>query len=339
MTSKKWYLPEVWFTVALFGLAMILSATLGLKFNLPSGDRAEFVGIHYLYPLIGVALWGCVAAFGQRKNLAMTFLVALPCYALVMICHFNIKLWAHLINPTLWDSVFWQLDVALHPIVDACMAIRRALAPVIPLEANFYMTAFIGMFYLSFCFHAVRDPHNFRTLFLAALIFQGLGALSYLVMPALGPFLYEQGVEPLQTFGQQGMLGDYHDMMAQGPAWVAANGSAHFTVGVGAMPSLHTGGSFLFLLFAWRYAKVLVPLYLMLFGFIVIDSIANRWHYLIDVPVGMLLALSCAWIAHKLNPRPSEQAATDAKPDAGGEFVRKLLSKGRQAAASAPASQ
>ena len=311
MASKKWYFPEVWITLALFATCVTVSIALGLRFNLPSGNRAEFVGIHYLYPLIGVAIWGCVAAIFQRNNLAKIFLVALPCYALVMICHFNIKLWAPHINPVLWDSVYWQIDVALHPVVDAAFAIRRSMTPLIPLDSNMYMVAFIAMFYVSFCFHAMRDPKHFRTLFLAALLFQGLGALCYLVMPALGPFLYEQGVEPMQTFGQQGMLGDYRANVAEGVSWIARNGSEHFTVGLGAMPSLHTGGSFLFLLFAWHYARVLVPLYTILFSFIVVDSIANRWHYLVDVPAGLALALFCAWAAERLNASAPEDARSN----------------------------
>lgn len=335
MTQKKWFFPELWFTGGLLALVLTFSAVLGFRFNLPGGDRAAFVGIHYLYPLIGVAIWGVVAAIGQRKNLAKTFLVALPCYAVVLVCHFNLKLWAPHINPLLWDSVYWRIDLALHPIVDACFALRRAIVPLVPLESNLYMIAFIAMFYLSFCFQAVRDPHNFRTLFLAALIFQGLGAIAYLVMPALGPFIHEQGVEPMQTLAQQGMLGDYHANMAGGAAWIAANGATHLTVGLAAMPSLHTGGSFLFLLFAWRYARVLVPLYLALFGFILIDSIASRWHYLIDVPVGMTLAYFCAWIAERLNPRTGAEPVSPlaAGPDPVVELIARLRRKFAQSRA------
>src|SRR5690606_22886979 len=159
----------------------------------------------------------------------------------------------------------------LRPLVDACFALRQAMAPIIPLDSNFYMTAFIAMFYVSFCFHALRSPHQFRTLFLAALIFQGTGALAYLVMPAIGPFLYESGIEPLQTSAQASMLSVRDDIVNGGANWIAANGGTHITVGLAAMPSLHTGGSFLFLLFAWRYARVLLPLYLPLFAFISLD--------------------------------------------------------------------
>jgi hypothetical protein len=287
-------------------VTLVAALWTGLPLSLPNGERAAFVGIHYLYPLIGVALCGAVILLYRRDALALTFLVALPAYTLVLLGHFNLKLWIPHLNPLLWDGVYWQIDQALRPLVEACFAIRRAIAPVIPLDSNFYMTAFIMLFYLSFCIHAVRDRHEFRTLFLAALLFQSLGALAYLVMPALGPFIYENGVEPLTTIAQHSMLASYHANAAGGAAWIAANGGAQLTVGLAAMPSLHTGGAFLFLLFAWRSARVLLPIYVPLFAFIAIDAVANRWHYLVDLPAGMLLAAVCAWAAVRLNGRSAQ---------------------------------
>jgi hypothetical protein len=325
MTQRKWFLPEIWFTAALFGLTMVIAASLGFRFHLPSGDRAAFVGIHYLYPLIGVAIWGVLAFIGQRRELAQTFMIALPCYAVVLVCHFNLKLWGPHINPVMWDDFYWQTDTWLRPLVDACFALRQAISPVIGLDSNFYMTAFIAMFYVSFCFHALRSPHQFRTLFLAALIFQGMGALAYLVMPAIGPFLYESGIEPLQTGAQQSMLAVRGHIVSGGADWIAANGGTHITVGLAAMPSLHTGGSFLFLLFAWRYARILLPLYVPLFAFISIDAVASRWHYFIDLPAGIALAFACAWAAEKLNPRSTEELAS--VPQVQSDAMLELLGR------------
>lgn len=283
-------------------LFMTLAAAFALGFPLsfPNSNEAAFVGVHYLYPLIGVAVCGAVILVFRRDAIATTFLAALPAYAVVLLCHFNLKLWIPHINPVQWDDAYWQIDQALRPLVDACFEIRHATAPVVPLDSNYYMIAFIVLFYLSFCVHAVSDRQEFRTLFIAALLFQATGALAYLAMPALGPFIYEEGLEPLATAAQRGMLASYEANVAGGAAWIAANGGAQLTAGVAAMPSLHSGGAFLFLLFAWRSARVLVPLYLLLFGFIATDAIANRWHYLVDVPVGMALAAACAWVAIRL---------------------------------------
>lgn len=313
---------EIWIACGFLGVTLAAALGLALPISLPDGDRAAFVGIHYLYPLIGIALCGAVILIYRRDALATTFFAALPAYALVLLCHFNLKLWIPHINPVLWDDLYWQTDEAMRPLVDACFAIREAIAPLIPLHSNFYMTAFIMLFYLSFCIHAVRDRHEFRTLFLGALLFQGMGALAYLVMPALGPFIYEDGVEPLTTIAQHSMLNSYRENVAGGAAWIAANGGPQLTVGLAAMPSLHTGGAFLFLLFAWRSARVLLPIYVPLFTFIAIDAVANRWHYVVDLPAGMVLAAACAWAAIRLNPRPAAvEDAAARQPDMIAELL------------------
>jgi len=322
-------LPEVWFTAAMVTVVLAISVVLHLPINVPSGERAEFVNIHYLYPLLGVGVWGVFALVGQRRRLAGTFLIALPCYAIMLVCHFNLKLWIPHINPVHWDAQLWSIDQALQPLVQACFALRRLISPIVPLDSNAYLIVFIFMFYISFCYHAVFTPKAFRTLFLAALIFQGMGALAYLVMPAIGPFIYQAGVEPGTTATQAGMLEVYRQNIAGGADWVAHHGSAQIIAGVAAMPSLHCGGSFLFLLFAWRYGKPLLPTYCALFGFIFIDSIANRWHYLADVPVGMALAWACAWAAERLNPHVAddEPAAATAVADRRREFINRVRRK------------
>ena len=74
--------PEMVFTLGMVLIMLALSVFWSLPVLLPSGDGAAFVGIHYLYPLVGVAIWGLVALVGQRRRLARTFLLAFPCYGL-----------------------------------------------------------------------------------------------------------------------------------------------------------------------------------------------------------------------------------------------------------------
>jgi hypothetical protein len=335
MVSTRLSLPELWFTAAMLLAVAGMSIALGFTISLPSGNAAAFIGIHYLYPLLGVGLWATLAAFGLRQVIGRTMLIALPCYALVLLCHFNLKLWAPHINPMLWDELYWRTDTFLRPLVELCFMLRGALAVIVPLDSNFYMSAFITMFYGSFCIHALRGEHQFRTLFLAALLFQGLGAIAYLMMPAVGPFLYEQGVEPVQTATQQAMLAAREANLAGGAGWIAAHGGSHITMGLAAMPSLHTGGAFLFLLFAWRYARVLVPVYAPLFAFISVDAVASRWHYVIDLPAGIALALGCAWAAERLNPRGADDTV---RQRASADLHAGLLARLRPGRAGNPSS-
>lgn len=133
-------------------------------------------------------------------------------------------------------------------------------------------------------------------------------------MPALGPFIYERGANPAVSEIQAEMLAIYHQIATGGPAWVAANGSSVLATGLGAMPSLHAGGSFLFLWFAWRYERPLLVLYVPLFTFICVEAIASRWHYLIDLPMGILLARGCIALAFRFDRLPNPAAAKTSAP-------------------------
>jgi len=48
--------PEIAFTALIALGTLYLSLTRDLPFNLPAGGSATFVGIHYLYPLIGLCV-------------------------------------------------------------------------------------------------------------------------------------------------------------------------------------------------------------------------------------------------------------------------------------------
>lgn len=293
-------LPEIWFTILLIAITAAFSVTLDLPFNFPSGERAAFVGIHYLYPIAGLAIWATVASIGQRKQLKRIFLIALPCYAAVLICHFNLKLWGPHINPVLWDDLYWATDQAIRPLVDASFSLRQAMDPIIPLSSNFYVGGYIAMFYISFCYHAIITPAEFRKLFLAALFVQGAGAIAYLVMPAIGPFLYEPGIELRATAAQASMLAAWEANVAGGTEWLESYGATHLTVGLAAMPSLHAALAFLFWLFAWKHGRILIVPYSLLLGYILIAAVANRWHYVIDLPIGIAIAWAgyqaAAWL-------------------------------------------
>jgi len=300
---------EIFLATLFLGFTLAVGAGLGLPFSLPNGDRAAFVGVHYLYPLIGIAIWAAFMLFNRSKQVTTTFFIALPAYALVLLCHFNLKLWIPHINPVLWDDTYWASDQAVRPLIDGTMSLRTAMDWIIPLDSNLYMTGFIALFYLAFGYACLKRPDTFRELVLAVIVMQILGSFAYMIAPALGPFLFEAGVEPPATLSQQSMLASWKANAAGGAAWIAAEGGRQLTVGLAAMPSLHAGGSFLFLLYALRYSDALRLPFVLIFIFIALDAIANRWHYTIDLPVGMLLAAFASWIAHQL------VAATTAKQE------------------------
>lgn len=301
MTKLLRSLPaEINITLGMVAATLLLALIFDLPLIYPTSNRASHVGIHYLFPLIGVGIWGIFAFFGQKRRLAQTFLIALPCYAIVLVAHFNVKLWIPHINPWMFDKSYWAIDQALRPLVDASFAASDAVSSVVAHDSNFYMIGFIALFYISFCYHAFRTPDKFRELFLAALLLQVIGSFAYLVAPAVGPFIYEAGNNPMVTTGQWMMHGFFEKSVAGGPEFLAKYGGASFTGGLAAMPSLHTAGGFLFLMFAWKHGRVLVPLYSFIMIFILFTAIATRWHYLIDIPFGALIAWVCIKWAERI---------------------------------------
>lgn len=303
--------PEVKIASATLAVMIFLSWAYSLPIVIPSGNRAAFVGVHYIYPLVGVALLGITTFLAGKREISNSFFLALPCYVAILFAHFNIKLWIPHINAEDYDNIYWKIDTIFRPLVDFCIFARNDILFFIPYKSNFYMLSFIALFYISLMYHAIKTPERFRTLVISVLLLQALGALAYLVAPAIGPFLYERGVDPTISGGQLNMLEFYRRSVAEGPSWIAQHGGANFTVGLAAMPSLHAAGAFLFFLFAWKHGRVLLPLYSFILFFILVTSIASRWHYVIDIPIGIALAWACLWIAERIGGRQAVERQTD----------------------------
>lgn len=289
--------------VAATGLGMLLlSALFGLPIRLPSEAALGFIGFHYLVPVLTILAWSGVIFRTRRDRSLGYYAFAFCCYAAVLIFHFNVKLWMGVVNPQLWDSFYWRTDTAVRPLIDAAFAARAWLESALGDVDSLYLLAFVAMFYASFIVHAVRDATVFRKLVIASLLVHALGAFSYLAMPAVGPFVYESGASALATMHQAHMLELHHVLRAEGAVWLTANGSENLLAGLAAMPSLHTAASAVFLYFAVRHERWLACLYAPLFLFILIEALATRWHYLIDLPVGLALAAVCVVIAERVAP-------------------------------------
>lgn len=122
-----------------------------------------------------------------------------------------------------------------------------------------------------------------------------IGAVSYSIAPALGPFIYELHHDSVPTGNQKAMYHFYE-------VFVGSNGQnfdpAYFSAGLAAMPSLHVANAVMFLLCAWRDIRWLAYIYIPLVIFILVESVALRWHYLIDLVPGIFLGWLCFQLAN-----------------------------------------
>lgn len=281
--------PELILALCFAATGALIAWSHGLAISLPSGESLAFTGMSYGVPLTLIGLLGAALVLAKQTMRLIYYAAAAFAYAVILITHFNIKLWMNLVNPRLWDGLYWQTDQAVRPLVDLAFAVHHLAETAMPAGEHLYLFAFLAMFAGSIIVHSMQAFIVFRKVIFAAMLVHVFGALAYCVMPALGPFLYEPGANALETARQQHMFGGYQALSAGGRGWIAAEGSTFMFAAVAAMPSLHVASSAVFLHYAWKHARWLGIAYLPLFVFIMFEAVATRWHYWVDVVAGLAL--------------------------------------------------
>lgn len=295
--------------VFLFGLAQ------GYPINVPDAASVQFAQYHFFAPLLlafalQLPLFWLTAR--KRDGDPLLLIKALPFVALVILLHFNFKAWMPLVNRTSYDAFYQTLDELWWPIVAAFCWLREAIQSVIPFDLDgAYHGMFVGMFFVAFAAHAVCDtPRRQRQLLLGMCLILLLGGVLYWVAPAVGPFVYREGLNDESTEVQAHMLRLFHFFVSTGEV-----PPGYFTAPLAAMPSLHVAHGLFFTLFAWRSLRWLFWIFLPLFIWIVLESVASGWHYLADLPVGACLAvLSLALARGFIKDRKTEEVVPDRLP-------------------------
>ncbi len=139
-----------------------------------------------------------------------------------------------------------------------------------------------------------RERRQFREMMSGLMVVSFFGLLGYLVVPAIGPMytLRNLYAVPLQqsiaVFNRQVEFMNFARI--------------HRDV----FPSLHVGISFVVWLYAYRNSKrlfwILSPFILSLW----VSTVYLRYHYLIDVVAGLILAPLCYWLANWMFKRFGE---------------------------------
>jgi hypothetical protein len=95
------------------------------------------------------------------------------------------------------------------------------------------------------------------------------------------------------------MLWAHEQVMRDGMAWIAKAGPDYFTGGLAAMPSLHMAHALVMTWFMIKARSIWVPAFLLITFWVLIESVASRWHYIIDLPAGALLAVFVIWLTNR----------------------------------------
>ena len=308
--------PEYGAVAVLAAFSILFASITGAPFVVPDWDNTGFIGLRYSFPLgLGAAWLGLTmvvhkrriargedrgAELAQNRRFATQAIGYFITFSAVLWLHFNLKLWGPLINPRLYDDAYYCIDRALAPILLPLTEFRAWLSGYTNEHIDsWYLLTFAFMFFLSFAYHVFRHREGLRKVFLAILFIETLGPLSYHIAPAAGPFIFENSPSLLAYLNQSGMWEIRSYILTQGSSWIALNGDRFLSVGLAAMPSLHAGASYIFVHYAVKYRTPLLPAYIVMFGWILIEAMAAKWHYFIDLPVGIALALFCIWAAER----------------------------------------
>jgi mitochondrial fission protein ELM1 len=333
--------PAAIFTTTIFlGIAVVISRIIGTRLALPHSGEIPGLGTSYWIPPLAAAagylLLQSVMQLIRRPRRswreiarhALDDYLLLGVFILVICIHFNIKMWIPLINPELYDHDYYAIDEAARPILAFLGEVRGLIGRVSSAEDIWYQAAFFSAFVLSFLAHALGDRRFHYANMLALLFIETVGPLTYLIAPAVGPFIFEHGPNALATAAELQMYEGYRQVLQGGADWINAHGSEYFALPLAAMPSLHVGATFIILYYAVRARSWMSPFAALAFGWIVIESVVARWHYLIDLPVGLLLAVAAIAVASRLCSREAGPAAP--------RMAREISASGRTATIIAP---
>ena len=319
-------------TLACVGFVAVgiwLSRLTGAPFVVPAG-RSPALGTHFALPLTAAIAGYAALQFGARamstngvgetswgrRALIDAYLLGL--FVVIVYVHLHIKMWVPLLNPRTYDVPYFAVDRHFGPLIQAMRSLRHGIALVLPRADVWYELGFFSMFSLCFWFHAAGQRrwhyHNVAGLCVTELV----GGLSYLVAPAVGPFIFQRGDNPMATAGQLRMYEQFQALRAHGAPWLQAHGSAYFTAPLAAMPSLHLAAAFVMAYYAWRAQLAIAPLAVAIVGWISIESVVSRWHYLVDLPAGLVVAAVAIAVANRLCRRRLADPALDLACDLAG---------------------
>ena len=191
--------------------------------------------------------------------------------------------------PWLADPALSAADRALFFGSSPSLVLAGAPAPHTVEFLSFFYAAFIPYLYISIFLGLVARPPAERAEFVTAFaVLYALSFLGYLFLPAHGPVVQLAGQFPAELHG-----GRVHALIIRS---IDAMGGPH-----GAFPSLHLGATFLVIGFDLEQRNLLRGLiYIPLLVLIASATIVLRYHWVVDLIAGALLALLALRLAPAL---------------------------------------
>jgi membrane-associated phospholipid phosphatase len=253
---------------------------------------------------------------------ALTVTVIFTCYT--SLGKLGVALWPELSGPPYRDDA-WLSAVDNRLLGgDPSLWIQRFQTPGRVEFFSFIYGAFIPYIYLSMALGCLGRPPLERDQFLTGWVFTYfLSFLGYLFVPAHGPVVFHAADYSVTLRG-----GAFYAMVLRG---VEASGGLQ-----GAFPSLHVGGSVYLCLFDLKTNRLRGLTYLPMVLLIYVSTVMLRYHYVIDLIAGTVIAVGCVPLGRRVFARWARRrqaAGRPALPGGEGDVVPDVSGAGAPTAA------
>jgi membrane-associated phospholipid phosphatase len=240
--------------------------------------------------VLGSVLARRTATGARLRRLAAVVRDFFPFYAVLVLYEALAELTPAL-RPEVVDAALVRIDRAVLG-VDAGVWIGRFATPALSHAlAICYGAYFVVPGALAALLYGAGARSLFRDFIVAGSLVAVLGFVGYLLVPAVGPYVFQSDLYPTRLPG-----GGY------APAFVKTVDDFR-GVARDCFPSLHAAHMTVALVFAHRFRRA-VFLALMPIGIgLYVSTIYLRMHYLVDVAAGVLLAAAAVLAAPRINRR------------------------------------
>ncbi len=314
MTSDRRVYPRPYFfevfTVINLAIIVLLVSHPLILTTIPQ-TFASFIPTLGGYALIGVVIRGIIAAIRRelpeylrkiRTGGWISDTIRLVFFGSLMVhTYFWIKLVIPVIHPRLYDQELWDLDQALFfGYSPNILFLNVFSAPTVLHVIDWaYARIFFVSMTVAFVFFLSAPNRRLRVAFSTGNTFMWIiGAWLYMLVPSLGPaFRFPDVWIPLASTLE--ITQNFQALLMRNYRNVQQAKEFSLMFGIAAFPSLHVAFqtfAFLWMRRLWIYGQIVFGV----FAFVIlIGSVVTGWHYLIDGIAGIVLAVSCYWIASR----------------------------------------
>jgi hypothetical protein len=271
-------------------LAYLTTLTLAVAFSPASLEQARCLG--HIAPLLAFSVAVLILVRGglYKGNFWAPVLHRLAVYGTVQISYFELRELLPIVNSSSLDAELSRIDERVLHFEPSLFLDRFVTPTTTEWFAFFYFGYFalLASHVLPMVFGSRRTP-LLAEFALGMILVYAMAHTVYMVVPGYGPVRYLA-----DRYQHELPHGPWFDMVLN----AVQSGGAQKDI----FPSLHTGGPLFLSIFSFRHRdklpfKYTWPFVAFFSANIVIATMFLRWHYLIDVIAGAVLAAAGAWLA------------------------------------------